>query len=213
MAERIGLFGGSFNPPHHGHMIVARALAEHLGLPRIVLLPSAKPPHKDSAGLADGAHRSEMLRLAIHDDPLFSVSDYDLKRSGPCYTIDTVAHFQRQLGPAAVVFWLIGADSLAELPTWHRAAELVDACSIATAVRAGWDQIQWEKLEEAFGADRTDRLRRSLVTSPMIDISSTEIRQRLKAGRPIRYLVPEAVVAYIRQHGLYRDGPPVGGAG
>ena len=203
MAERVGLFGGSFNPVHNGHLIVARAVAEYVGLTRVVLLPSARPPHKDSTRLLDGAHRYAMLQRAVDGDPLFAVNDVDLRRPGPCYTIDTVAILTEQLGGGIELCWLIGSDSLADLPTWHRAAELVDACRILTAVRRGWDDVSWKELEGAFGGGRTNRLRDGLVPSPMIDISSTEVRLRLASGRSVRYLIPDAVADYVQQHGLY----------
>ena len=137
MAERIALYGGSFNPIHSGHLIIARAVAEQLDLTRVILLPSKHPPHKQAEALLDAAHRAEMVRLAIPDEPLFEFSDFDLTRDGPSYTVETVAHFRKSLGAAVELFWIIGADSLAELSTWHRVCDLVDTCRIITAARPG----------------------------------------------------------------------------
>lgn len=212
----IGLFGGSFDPIHHGHLIVAQAIAEVRGLSRILLLPSQRPPHKAEKRLADTQHRIQMIRLAISTDgapasgsggELFELSDFDATREGPTYTIDCVRHFQEKLGPQVTTHWIIGADSLCELPTWHRAAELVDLTSMLIAFRPG-GTVDWKALERSFGADRTDRLRRGVVETPHIEISSTDIRRRVAAGLSIRYLVPESVAHYIDCHDLYKRDRP-----
>ncbi|MDO8630201.1 MAG: nicotinate-nucleotide adenylyltransferase [Phycisphaerales bacterium] len=204
MAERIGLYGGSFNPIHCGHLIVARSIRERLDLGRVVFLPSRHPPHKAEGGLAAAEHRSEMVRLAIAGEPGFEFSDYDLTRDGPCYTIDTVFHFLARFGPGVELSWIIGGDSLAELPTWRRTRELVDACRIVTAARPGVGGVDWEALGKLFDDVQIQRLRDGVVDTPMIDISSTDIRCRTRDGRSIRYLVPDCVRDYIDEHGLYR---------
>lgn len=204
MPIRVGLFGGSFNPIHHGHLILARAAAESLGLLRVVFLPSRQPPHKADRTLLDANHRAEMVKLAIEDEPLFEFSDLDLIRSGPCYTFDTVMRFQRDFGEGVELCWIIGADSLAELCGWHRAEELVDACRIVTARRPGWDDIDWTQIERSFGPERVARLRDNVVDTPRIEISSTNIRERIRSGKSIRFLVPPAVSDYVRLQGLYR---------
>ncbi|HNQ22358.1 MAG TPA: nicotinate-nucleotide adenylyltransferase [Phycisphaerae bacterium] len=204
MSQRIGLYGGSFDPIHHGHLIIARSVAEHRSLDRVILLPSLLPPHKQTTHLSPPHHRAEMVRLAIAGEPLFELSDYDLTRPGPSYTIDTVAHFRSALGAATDLFWIIGADSLAELPTWHQAVELVDACHIITARRAGDLAPDWDHLRAALGAPVVERLRAGLLDTPVIDISATDVRRRVREGRSIRYLVPAPVGDYIAHHDLYR---------
>ncbi len=206
MAQRIGLLGGSFNPIHHGHLIVARAVAERVDLDRVLVLPSAFPPHKASSTLIDAQQRAEMVRLAIEPDPLFEFSDFDLVREGPSYTIETITHFQKQLGKEAVLHWLIGGDWLEELPTWRQSGALIDACAIITAVRPGWTGFDWDAMAREVGAARADKLRRGVVETPLVDISSTDVRERVREGRSIRYLVPDAVAAYIERHGLYALG-------
>lgn len=206
MAQRIGLLGGSFNPIHHGHLIVARAVAERVGLDRVLVLPSSCPPHKARSTLVDSQHRGEMVRLAIEPEPLFTLSDFDLLREGPSYTIETITYFQEQFGPQAVLHWLIGGDWLENLPTWRQSGELIDACEIITAVRPGWTGFDWDAMAREVGAARADKLRRSVVETPLVAISSTDIRERVRQGRSIRYLVPEAVAAYIERHGLYAQG-------
>ena len=209
MTARIGLFGGSFNPIHFGHLIVARALRESLGLHQVCFLPSRRPPHKDVTMLAKPLHRGEMVRLAIEGDEGFTFDDFDLAREGPCYTIETVAHFREHF-PSAELYWFIGADSLMDLPTWHRASELVSQCSIVTAARSGKIPLDPSELELAFGKEKTTKLLAGVVETPVIDISSTDIRNRVAEGLSIRYLVPEAVRKYVEKHRLYRseDGAP-----
>ncbi len=205
MASRVGLYGGSFNPIHCGHLIIARALAENVGLSRVILLPSRQPPHKGDRKLADAVHRAEMVKLAIAGEPLFEFSDFDLIRGGPSYTIETVEHFRRTLGAETELFWIIGGDSLNELITWHRAGELVDACQIITAHRPGWDAINWQSLGTILNEAQVDRLRDGIIPAPRIEVSSTDIRERLRQGRSVRYLIPEAVLEYVQRLGLYRS--------
>ena len=147
-----------------------------------------------------------MVRLAIEHEPLFAFSDHDLTRTTPTYTIDTVAHFAQALGSKTELYWIIGADSLLELATWHRAAELVDNCRMVTAVRPGWETSQLDELRSKFTDGSVDRLRKMLLPTPSIDISATDIRERIGTGRSIRYLVPDNVRTYIDERKLYHDG-------
>ena len=207
MAQRIGLYGGSFNPIHNGHLIVARAVAEQVSLERVMLLPSVRPPHKGDRQLLDARHRAEMVRLAITGETLFEFSDYDLTRDGPSYTIDTVMRFREVLGPQVELHWIIGADSLSELTTWHRVRDLVEACRIVTAARPGWDAIDWTPLRTILSDAQVAALQAGVLPTPRIDISSTDIRRRVREGRSIRYLVPDLVRSYIETNDLYRDVP------
>lgn len=181
-------------------------MAETLQLESVIVLPSLQPPHKGDRKLLDTAHRSEMVKLAIAGEPLFEFSDFDLSRGGSSYTIDTVLHFRGHFGPDADLYWLIGADSLNELNTWRRVGELVDACQIVTAHRPGAESINWNTLAGSLSESQLERLRAGLVLTPRVEISSTDIRRRIRVGLSIRYLVPDAVRDYIVQHRLYRDG-------
>ncbi len=210
MATRIALFGGSFNPIHVGHLIVARSIVEQLGLDRLIFLPSARPPHKNGATLAEGDHRCAMVRLAIADEPGFELSAYDYDRPGPSYTIDTVTHFRQTLGLEIILYWIIGADSLADLTTWYRVGALVDCCRIITARRPGFREVDWDRLRSRLSEEQIAVLRAGVLDTPMIEISATDIRRRVREGRTIRYLVPESVRAYIGEHGLY--AAPLAGA-
>jgi nicotinate-nucleotide adenylyltransferase len=205
--KKTGLYGGSFDPIHHGHLIVARSVAERLDLEGVIFLPSAAPPHKTGGTLVDPAHRAEMVKLAIHDEPRFGFSDFDLVRRGPSYTIETVRHFRAKLGEAVKLHWIIGADSLADLSSWREVAELMDLCRIVTAVRPGWRWAEDAGLRRVIGQHRMAALKGGVLDTPPIDISATDIRRRVREGRSIRYLVPDAVQAYIEAHGLYRRPP------
>jgi len=204
MATRVGLYGGTFDPIHIGHLIVARAVREQLALDRMVLIPSARPPHKPHPDLTDAVHRLAMARLAVDGEPELEISDCEARRTGPSYTIDTVQAFRKASGPQAEIIWVIGADTLAELASWHRIDELVDACQIVIAARPGWESPDPAPLCGRLGDEQIDRLRGGMIETPRIDVSATEIRRRVAEGRSIRWLVPEPVHQYIAQHGLYR---------
>ncbi len=204
MASHVALYGGSFNPVHHGHLIIARSIAEALDVEEVILLPSHAPPHKLAQGLAKTEHRMEMVRLAVAEDPLFSVSDHDATCDGPSYTVKTIEHFRKSLPAQTEIIWIIGADSLLELHTWYEVAKLVDSCSIVTAHRPGSPLASLDALKQMIGEEKTRRLVDDVIDTPHIDISSTQIRNRVMENRSIRYLVPANVEEYIRKHGLYR---------
>lgn len=204
MAQSIGLFGGSFNPIHCGHLIVARAVAEQLALDSVIFLPSANPPHKEGEALLDARHRAEMVKRAIAEEPVFDFSEFDLLRDGPSYTIDTVNHFRAVLGGDVGLYWIIGTDSLVELSAWHRVSDLVNACQIVTAARTGWDRRNLSDLSPTLDPRHRQRLLANVLGTPVIEISSTDIRRRIQEARSIRFLVPGVVRRYIEEHGLYR---------
>ena len=205
MPKRIGLYGGSFNPIHLGHLIVARAVAEIAGLDRLIFLPSRTPPHKTHHQLLDAEHRAAMVRLAITDEPLFEFSDFDLTRIGPTYTIDTVRHFRPIFDAGTELFWLIGGDSLRELVTWKQLADLVSTCTVLTATRAGFAQVDWSSFRSFIGDDGITRLQNGMLMTPVVEISSTDIRRRIRDRRSIRFLVTENVRAYIETRRIYLD--------
>jgi nicotinate-nucleotide adenylyltransferase len=200
------LYGGTFDPVHYGHLITARAVAEARGYDKVVLLPSASPPHKASAR-AGGADRLEMLRLASAGDEMFDVCDIEIARAGKSYTFDTLEALRKIHGPDVELHWIVGADMLADLANWHRAAEVVDQVRIVIALRPPWheriDQTLG-RLEARLGADRARKLADGIVRTPLIDISSSEIRRRIASGLPVRYFVCDAVADFIREKGLYR---------
>jgi nicotinate-nucleotide adenylyltransferase len=189
-------FGGSFNPLHTGHLLVARAVAEAAGFERVVLVPSAQPPHKpNAADLATAAHRLGMCQAVAKCDPFFEIETLELERSGPSYTIDSARELKRRGWPK--VPWLIGADMVQILPKWHQATDLLDEVDFVIAQRPGFD-IDWQSLPEPFRL-----LKRQIVLAPSVQISASEIRRRIGEGKPIRYLVPPEVEQYIADHRLY----------
>ncbi len=206
MTDRMALYGGTFDPVHYGHLITARAVAEARGYGKVVLLPSASPPHK-AAAHATGADRLEMLRLAVAGDEMFDVCDIEIGRAGKSYTFDTLQALREIHGPDVEMHWIVGADMLADLPDWHRAAEVVDQAQIVIALRPPWHERVEQTLThlaERLGAERTSKLAAGIVRTPLIDISSSEIRRRIASGLPVRYFVCDAVADFIRQNGLYR---------
>jgi nicotinate-nucleotide adenylyltransferase len=202
------LFGGSFDPIHHGHLIVARAAAEQISAARIVLIPSALPPHKQDKRLAPAADRLEMCRRAVAGDGLFEVSDWELGQAGPNYTLLTVRHFRGLYSPEVALSWLIGMDGLIELGTWHRIADLIDACTIVTAVRPGHPAPDLAMLDGQLTDAQIAKLKSAIVETPQVEISSTQIRSRAARGLPIRYLTPEAVCGWIALRRLYTGAAP-----
>jgi len=199
----IMLYGGTFDPIHLGHLIIARNVREQLGLKEVVFIPSATPPHKTTTPITDFNHRSQMVKLAIQDEQGFGFDDCEIKRSGPSYTLETIAYFRKKLGKDAQIFWIIGADTLPELSTWYRAGELVESCDIITVSRPGWDNHDLKSLQDTFTPEQITKLQRGILPTPRIDISSTDIRNRVAAGLSILYLVPEPVREYIHDQQLY----------
>jgi nicotinate-nucleotide adenylyltransferase len=198
---RIGLLGGSFDPIHVGHLHVARQACARLDLNRVVLMPAGQPPHKLGQALTDPEHRFEMVRLALAEHPCLSVSRIDLDRPGPCYSVDTVRLLQEAWGPEAQIYFLIGADSLADLPTWYRPRRLLELCQVVAVGRPGYE-VDLAELERRFcGAPPVLFLEHV----PLVDASATDIRRRVAEERSIEGLVPPAVAAYIEAHGLYRS--------
>lgn len=197
---RIGLLGGSFDPIHVGHLHIGRHACARLDLARVVFMPAGQPPHKLGQALTDPEHRFEMARLAVAGEPCFTISRIDLDRPGPCYSVDTVRLMQEAWGPTARIYFLIGADSLADLPTWREPERLLQLCQVVAVARPGYT-LDLETLNRRFPDAPPVLL---LENVPPIDVSATEIRRRVAAGCSIEGMVPPAVAAYIRAHGLYR---------
>lgn len=204
MTQRLGLYGGSFDPIHFGHLISARAVAEHFNIPRIILIPAARPPHKTSTHVTPVEHRLTMARLAVESDPLFEVSDAETLRPGPSYTIDTIDYFRAACGPAVELFWIIGADTLPELAQWHRVAELLNRVRIVSAARPGWRIPDLTLLRTRVGDDPVDQLIGDCCPTPEIAISATDIRHRVRSNRSVRYFVPDKLIAHMTAHRLYQ---------
>jgi nicotinate-nucleotide adenylyltransferase len=199
-ALRVGLLGGSFDPPHIGHLILAEEAREQLRLSQVLLAPAGQPPHKLGLGMTPVADRVRMTELAITGNPSFRVSRVDADRLGPHYTIDLVQLVQDQLPPGAELFFLMGFDSLADLPKWHEPLQLIRTAHLVALTRPDIP-IDWTELEAKLPGVRE---RVTLLDMPELEISSRDLRERVRVGRSIRYMVMEPVRAYIEERGLYR---------
>jgi nicotinate-nucleotide adenylyltransferase len=197
---RVGVFGGTFDPVHVGHLIVATELRHTLALDRVLWVPAGRPPHKTAQEISDDAHRLAMLRLALQDDPAFEISTLDVDRRGLSYTADTLAILARDLAPATLVF-LMGEDSLRDLPTWHQPGRIAALAELGVALRPGVNA----DVEAVTAAVPEARGRVRLVPVPLIGVSSSDIRLRVATGAPISYQVPQSVERYIVANALYRS--------
>jgi nicotinate-nucleotide adenylyltransferase len=207
-AQRIGLIGGTFDPIHNGHLIIAEEVRAALDLEMMIFIPAGQPPHKTEYSITPAYHRMAMVQLAIASNNFFVASRVEIDRSGPSYLVDTLRILHEQLPPEAELVFVLGWDSLLELRNWYDPAGILEQLAYLVAVgRPGYgDKIAYnsddDKELEAQLPGLTQRLR--IVPTPQIGISSTDLRSRVARGRPIKYQVPEAVEQYINTHGLYR---------
>lgn len=201
--KNIGLFGGTFDPVHNGHLHIARAFADETGLDTVVFLPAGDPYHKLQATQTSAAHRLAMTELAAAEDARFAVSDCDIVRGGATYTFDTVQIFRQQF-PAARLWWLLGSDSLMKLHTWKKWQTLVKQTHIAVAMREGDSLGQTPRELHAWLGEALQNGSVRILQAPLYDISSTRIRQDIRNGSLPDGLIPPQVARYIREHGLYR---------
>jgi nicotinate-nucleotide adenylyltransferase len=201
---RIGIFGGTFDPVHLGHLIVAEQCREQAGLDQVWFLPSARPPHKLKQELSPFLYRAEMLALALAGNPSFRVEELEKDRPGPSYTADTLDELAR-LHPGNEWCLLLGADTLADLPQWHEPARILASASLLVAARPGSAVLSVEQLRDGLHLPTNAQLRVRFAHVPLIDISSTDLRRHVAEGRSIRYLVPRSVECYIQAKGLYRS--------
>lgn len=202
----IALFGGTFDPVHFGHTTVAADAARHIGAEKIIFVPAKRSPLKGFFPRAGDSDRFKMISLAIAHNKNFQVSDYELKRPEPSYTLETLRKFQSDYGDDTLIYWLIGADSIDELQLWYGITDLIDECNLATMLRAGCKPPNFAKFEDIWGSDRVKKLQRNVIETSLVEISSTEIRRRLAAGRDVAGMLDPAVADYIRKHGLYKSG-------
>jgi nicotinate-nucleotide adenylyltransferase len=196
----IGVFGGTFDPVHNAHLAVAQAAAEACALERVLFLPAARPPHKPGAVISPAVDRVAMLELAIAGNDRFAVDRLELEREGPSYTVDTLEALHAR-GDTRVSL-ILSAEAFRQLPTWHEAPRIAELAWFIVAPRDGYPDPD----PDAMGARLPPLVDRVTVLDwPRLRLSATELRERAAAGRSLRYLVPEAVAAYIGDHGLYRN--------
>jgi nicotinate-nucleotide adenylyltransferase len=196
---RIGILGGTFNPPHVGHLVCAQEARDQLGLDRVVLLPAGIPPHKEVDDEPGAAHRAEMCRRAAAGADWLDVSSLELERPGASYTVDTLGELHART-PGDELTFIVGGDMALSLPSWRRPADILGLARLGVAERAGAARAEIAAVLQPFGG------RVEFFAMPRIDISSTDVRERARAGRPIRWLVPDGVAEYIAEHRLYAVG-------
>lgn len=201
---RLGIFGGTFNPVHLGHLIMAQDAIEAFDLGRVVFVPCATPPHKPGVALAPAAHRLAMLESAIEGDLRLEVSDLEIQRGGTSYTIDTLRALATE-NPGVELVFIIGADSLVELHLWRSIDELLGLCRVVTIARPGVNLEALKAADLKLGAPWPEKLLADVRTGHLVNVSSTDIRYRVAEGMSIRYLVPPGVEMYIAEHSLYRS--------
>lgn len=194
-----GVLGGTFDPPHLGHLLSAEQALEHLDLDRVVFVPAGQPPHKRDRETTAVEHRLAMLELAIQGSGHFEVSRVDLDRPGPHYTADTLEILAAGWGPGVEIWFVMGIDSLADLTEWHEPGRIVRAARLAVAERPGVP-IDLHRLQHAIPGIME---RVHFIPIPELEIASSDLQERVRRGRSIRYMVPERVEAYIREHRLY----------
>src|SRR5262245_47023925 len=200
---RLGLFGGSFDPVHYGHLLLAECAREALALNEVWLLPASVPPHKQGRELASAKARLEMLELALAGYEQLRASPLEIERGGVSYTVETLAAV-RQQQPQAAIFLLMGADSLRDLPTWREPSRICELATPAVVRRGGSPEPDFSVLAQIVSAQRLNDIRAAQVQMPLIELSSTDLRRRAATGQSLRYRTPRAVEKYIETQGLYR---------
>jgi nicotinate-nucleotide adenylyltransferase len=202
--RRIGVLGGTFDPVHYGHLVIAEEVYATLELTEMVFVPTGQPPHKTQEVITPAEHRLAMLELAIASNPHFTISRVDLDRPGPSYTVDTLRLLHKQWGEETAIYFVIGGDSLEDFLSWYDAAGILKQLTYLVAVRRpGYNESEeyYDRLEARLPGIKQRLL---VVEAPQFEISATDIRLRVAEGRPIKYQTPESVEQYIKEFGLYR---------
>ncbi len=201
MSERIGVFGGTFDPIHMGHLIAAEEARVACSLSRVLFLPAASPPHKQGRRITPAEHRLTMTELAIASHAKFSCSAMEMERVGPSYTVDTLAQLRALWGEEVDIVFIVGLDSLRDLPTWREPRRIIELARLAVVDREPFEVDMAALEQQVPGVSQ----RVQFVPIPLIAISATDLRERVRTGRSIRYQVPDAVEGYIYAHALYED--------
>jgi nicotinate-nucleotide adenylyltransferase len=199
---RIGIYGGTFDPVHFGHLLLAEQCREQCRLDQVWFVPAGVPPHKQSAGITPGAQRAEMLEFALAGASDFAVDRREIKRSGPSFTVETLRELRHER-PEDELFFLIGADSLHDLPTWREPREIAILATLVVVNRGHAPSPAVDTLIPHLGAAAVARIQ--IVEMPGIEFSSRDMRRRVREGRSIRFMTPRAIEQYLLEHQLYRD--------
>ena len=196
--KRIGILGGTFNPIHLGHLMIAEMALEAFGLNRVIFVPAKEPPHKET-DVIDAKHRLDMVQVAVLDNPNFVVSDVEMKRDGKSYTIDTLRYFREVYGENTEFFFIAGTDTIQSLPSWKYIEDLLDICEFIGAIRPGATDDIGETIE--WVGQRGSRIH--ILEVPEMKLSATDLRYRLRHGLSTRYMLPRLVYQYIKDHKMY----------
>jgi nicotinate-nucleotide adenylyltransferase len=207
--KKVILFGGTFNPIHLGHTKVAASAVKYIDADRMIFIPAKRSPLKRFMPSASDIDRLKMITLAIANHDIYEVSDWELNRSAPSYTLNTVRYFRAEYGSETALYWLVGADSIDDLIYWHGITELIDECNIAMMYRADFDKPDFTKFEQLWGKARVEKLQGNIVPTPLVNVSSTKVRKRLSSGKDVTQMLDSAVFSYICEHGLYEYKPNI----
>lgn len=197
---KIGVLGGTFDPVHLGHLKMAEEAKEALGLAEVILVPAGQPMSKAADRVTPPEQRARMLRLAVAGKPHLKVSDMEIERPGPSYTVDTIAALKKRYGGKAEIFFILGYDSLAQLPEWHEPGSIIGMCTLVAVPRPGYPRPRLAALENSLPGISQKVV---FLDKPRLDISGTAIREKVRKHEAIDKLVPRLVGEYIRKHGLY----------
>lgn len=199
--KRYGIMGGTFDPIHTGHLVVAEEVRKEFNLDKVIFMPTGDPPHKNSKKVSKGYSRYEMTLLATITNPYFEISRLELDREGTTYTIDTMIDLKERYGDTVELFFITGADSLLELHKWKDSEKILEICKIVAATRPGYDLDHMKGRLKELNELHRDQI--NTITTPGLQISSTDIRRRVKNNMSIKYLLPESVEIYINKYKLY----------
>lgn len=202
LCGKIAIMGGAFDPIHYGHLVTAQAVYDNFDVDRVVIMPLGDAPHKEMNGAA-AAQRYEMAEAAVKDNPAFAVSPMEVNRAGKTYTVDTISEIKR-INPGLTIYFVMGADEIQSIETWRQPERLLKLCSIIAVTRPGFDTAHIKQIigrvKEKYGCEIY------FLEVPSLDISSTDLRERIKEGRAVRYLMPHEAEKYIDEHDLYKEG-------
>ena len=199
--QRIGVIGGTFDPIHYGHLAAAEEARVRVNLEKVLFVVALLPPHKLDEDVTPVEHRLAMVRLGVASNPHFEISLVDVDRPGPSFTVDTISMLQEQWGPGTELFFVMGLDSLVEVPTWHQPERLIRLCHLVAVSRPRFE-VDMRQLEASVPGISS---RVEIIDMPEVDISSSDLQRRVKEGLPIKYQVPEEVERYIIEHRLYEQ--------
>lgn len=200
MKRKVGVLGGTFDPIHHGHLAAAEEARVKLGLDKVLFVVANIPPHKQNEPVTPAPHRLAMVELALSSNPYFEISRIDMERPGPSYTVDTVSLLQKELGTEVEIYFIMGLDSLWQLPTWKDPQRLIQLSRLVAVNRPGYAVDLGELEEKVPGISQ----RTQIMATPEVDVSASDLQERVRDGLPIKYQVPPAVEEYIYAHNLYR---------